>query len=231
MQGLLVQCPHCLHLVRLGNGVLNNNTVCFECTSCHSNIALPYQNDTHAPNTQKAHPHPIALHEDTVLPEIPESHLRALETEDEKAAQSPQHPLPDALVHQIAAIDPDRPGSTGIKNACSRLWEEQWDDRSAHESFIQKANHQNALPVAGQLYGAVLRKFPEDKKARFGQEKILNLGLLQLGHMRGTTNTSPRKISTKTALWGIGLIIGNTMLTFIFSTLSRVVNNTPGLAN
>ena len=89
MQGLLVQCPHCLHLVRLGNGVLNNNTVCFECTSCHSNIALPYQNDTHAPNTQKAHPHPIALHEDTVLPEIPESHLRALKPKMKKPLNHP----------------------------------------------------------------------------------------------------------------------------------------------
>ena len=115
MQGLLVQCPHCLHLVRLGNGVLNNNTVCFECTSCHSNIALPYQNDTHAPNTQKAHPHLIALHEDTVLPEIPESHLRALETEDEKAAQSPQHPLPDALVRKSLQLTLTGPEALGLK--------------------------------------------------------------------------------------------------------------------
>ena len=229
MQGLTIQCPHCLHLVQINSGYLKNSTICLDCAACKEIITLPHREKADAQPSNEQKPKAIILPQEPIIPHISASDLQPLDPEENIEPIPSLHPLPEHLATQIASIEPGRPGSTGIKKAFCRLWEEQWEDAGAHENFLQKANHQNALPVAGQLYGAVLQKFPNDKNAGAAREKILNLGLLQLGHMRGGSSITTRKISTKKALWGIGLVVGFSLLTFIFSTLSQVVNNSPGL--
>ena len=229
MQGLTIQCPHCLHLVQVASGYLENNTICLNCIACKAIINLPLKEKAHTKPSNAHKPKNVVLPQEPIIPHISASDLQALDPEDHIEPPRSSNPLPEHLAAQIANIHPGRPGSTGIKNAFCRLWEEHWEDSGAHENFLQKANLQNALPIAGQLYGAVLQKFPDDKQAGAAREKILNLGLVQLGHMRGGESITTRKITTKKALWGVGLVVGLTLLTLIFSTLSQVINNSPGL--
>ena len=231
MEGLIIQCPHCLHLVSLKTGTLKNTTICWDCEACKKTIALPFVQNDHAMLASSAKmPKPVSWETDLEPRQIPASHIEALPVSTEEAVPATAHPIPEALAQQIDALQSDKPGALGIKNAFCRLWEQQWDAPKAHEKFVQKANQQNALPVAGQLYGVVLQKFPNEEMATAGREKVLNLGLLQLGHLRTMTPVSSPKITQKKLYWGIGLGIGLILIILIFSTFNNVIHSAASLA-
>ena len=231
MKGLIVQCPHCLHLVSLNTGTLKNHTICWDCEACKKSIALPFvAGDSVERPERREKPAPALLESEIEPLHIPASNIEALPLSPQEAHAPPHQPIPDGVAKKIESLQSDRPGALGIKNAFCRLWEHQWDAPEAHERFVQKANQQNALPIAGQLYGAILQKFPDEKIAANGREKILNLGLLQLGHLRTNVPTSNRKITPKKLFWGIGVGIGIILVAFIFSTLNNVIHSTTSLA-
>jgi hypothetical protein len=231
MEGLIVQCPHCLHLVSLTTGTLKNTTICWDCGACKKSIALPFvQNNQVKLASPPQIPEPVSAETDLEPLQIPASHIEALPVAIEEAQPATQHPIPEALAQQIDALQSDKPGALGIKNAFCRLWEQQWDVPNAHEKFVQKANQQNALPIAGQLYGAVLQRFPNEEMATAGREKVLNLGLLQLGHLRTMSPVSGPKITQKKLFWGVGLGIGLILVTLIFSTFNNVIHSAASLA-
>ena len=151
MQGLTVQCPHCLHLVQVASGYLKNSTIYFDCMACKVPITLPHQEKVDKWPSSQQQPKAIALPEDPLIPQIEASDLQALEPEENIQDLPTLHPLPEQLANQIAGIEPDKPGSTGIKNAFCRLWEEDWENSTAHENFLQKANQQKALHIGDML--------------------------------------------------------------------------------
>ena len=206
MKSLTVQCPHCMHLVNISGGQTSGTQVSWDCPQCQQIIALPCT-PSMLPQTSDEAPQESA----TKASEPGPPQMATGRPPSAPTAQS----LPAPLAQALEIIAAESTASSSMKNAFVRLYENTWSDRGAHQKFLQIANQQNALALAGKLYGAVLQSLPDDEMALASREKVLQLGMAQLGHLRAAAPRRSRSFNPKK--WGI--IGGIIFVVLVFSML------------
>ena len=176
----------------------------WDCPQCQQTIALPCTPSMLPRPAQEAVQAP-PLEETNPPPQPPQ----------EAAAATTIKEMPLHLNRALEVVAAESSAARSMKNAFVRLYENNWPQKNAHQKFLQIANQQNALALAGKLYGAVLQSVPDDAMATAGRERVLQLGMAQLGHLRATATRQSRSFNPKKWL----LIGGLIMVLLCFSML------------
>lgn len=181
-----------MHLVQIAEGQIDGNRVRWQCPDCQAEIQLPLKSSTTTP-TKNAEP-PLVIGDTTQTTEPSDLLTRRL----------------DAVAQEVR--------NPGMVNAFRALHSNSWNDPEAHGRFLQKANQHQALAVAGKLYGTILQISPNDPVAQKAREKILQLGMAQLGAMRTATPRRARGFNRKLWLIGGGIIVVLVAFSLILAT-------------
>tara|TARA_B100000683_G_scaffold275713_2_gene327346 strand:- start:2733 stop:3458 length:726 start_codon:yes stop_codon:yes gene_type:complete len=218
---LTVQCPHCLQLVKIADGQTTGTQVRWDCPQCETVISLPCT-PSHLP--QPASP---PIQEAPLTSAVPSSTMPQTQPEQ----TSPSKNLPVGLAQALEVIASESAAGRSMKNAFVRLYENTWRETDAHQKFLQIANQQNALALAGKLYGAVLQSLPEDEMAMAGREKVLQLGMAQLGHLRAAAPIRSRSFTPKKWLIIGGLIFVLLVFSMLFVAVQSLFSGGPTSLN
>ena len=135
--------------------------------------------------------------------------------------------MPSGLAQAFEVIASESPAGRSMKNAFVRLYENTWHQAEAHKKFLQIANQQKALALAGKLYGAVLQSQPEEEMALAGREKVLQLGMAQLGHLRATAPNRARAFNPKKWLIIGGIIFVLLVFSMLFVAVQGLFSGGP----